>query len=168
MRPLIEGLYSLLVLQKGSLETMLELAGDQRRIIISGETDLLEDIVRRELKEVSNLNALEKKRAAMHKDIAAEFGITEKEVTVSAIAERAAPDEREALKELQAELTVLIGQHKTLNKENRELIQTQIEYSDAIMELMVESEDPLNNFYGGDGRTTPDRKKTTGFFDGSA
>jgi len=37
-----------------------------------------------------------------------------------------------------------------------------------MLELMVGSEDPLNNMYGGDGKAAPDRKKATGFYDGHA
>jgi len=29
----------------------------------------------------------------------------------------------------------------------------------------VDSEDPLNNFYSGDGKATLNKKKSTGFFD---
>jgi hypothetical protein len=52
--------------------------------------------------------------------------------------------------------------------ENRELIKTHMEYSEAVLELLVDSEDPLNNFYGMDGKAAPDKKKTTGFFDKQA
>jgi hypothetical protein len=37
-----------------------------------------------------------------------------------------------------------------------------------MLELMVDSEDPLNNMYGGDGKATADRKKATGFYSGHA
>ena len=168
MRPILDELYNLLLEQKSLLETLLELATEERRVIISGEADLLEDVVRKELKELSKLNAIEKKRAALHPQLSAEFGSAEKEITVSAIAARMAPDERETFKKLQTELTALLSQHKELNMENRRLIESHIEYSDAMIDLMVDSEDPLNNFYGEDGKAAPDRKKTTGFFDGKA
>jgi flagellar biosynthesis/type III secretory pathway chaperone len=96
------------------------------------------------------------------------LGLPENEMTVSAIAERAEPDERKAIRQLQVELTDLISRHTDLNNENRELIKTHLEYSEAMLDVMVGSEDPLNNFYGGDGKHTPERKKTTGFFDGHA
>jgi len=168
LRPLLTDLCDLLDEQKTALETMLELSQEERGIIISGDAERLEDIVRRQFKELSKLNAIEKKRVAMHKDISAEFGITPQEVTVSAIAERAAPDERESIVRLQTELTRLLTQHTDMNMENRELIKAHIEYSDAILNLMVDSEDPLNNFYEGDGKAAPEKKKATGFFDGHA
>jgi flagellar biosynthesis/type III secretory pathway chaperone len=90
------------------------------------------------------------------------------DITVSSIAEHADPDEREVIRALQTELTELIEKHTALNAENRELIKAHIEYSEAMLNMMVVSEDPLNNFYGGDGKATVDKKKTTGFFDGHA
>jgi len=154
--------------QKNVLESLLGLAREERQIIIDGESKKLEDVVRRELRELSKLGAIEKKRAALHKIISEELTLPVQELTVTAIAERAEPDEREAIVKLQKELTALISQHTALNTENRELIKAHIEYSETMLDLMVGVEDPLNNFYGGDGKAAPDRKKTTGLFDGHA
>ena len=168
MRASLGELCNLLIEQKAILERMMELSVEERRVILSGETSLLEDVVRQELRELSKLNAKEKKRAALHKDISVELGLPETDVTVSAIAERVEPDERAAIKKLQTELTALLKQHTDLNTENRELIKAHIEYTEAMLDIMVDSEDPLNNFYGGDGKAAQERKKSTGFFDGHA
>lgn len=168
MRQSLEELYDLLLEQKELLGRLLDLSREERRIIVSGEADKLEDVVRRELRELSKINAIEKKRMALHPVIAEQLGMPEKDLTVSTIALQAQPDERATLQAIQKELISLINQHSDMNKENRELIEAHFEYTEAVLDLMVDSEDPLNNFYGEDGKTTPDRKKTTGFFDGHA
>ena len=168
MRQSLETLYSLLLEQKQLLEGLLELSREERRIIISGEASKLEAVVVREMRELSKLNAIEKKRLELHPVIAEEIGLTENDLTVSSIAERSDPDERTTLKNIQFELTELLKQHKDLNSENRDLIEAHFEYSEAVLDLIVDFEDPLNNFYGEDGKTASDRKKTTGFFDGHA
>jgi len=168
MRQVLSELSDLLSEQKSVLEKMLELSLEERQSIISGKADQLEGIVRNELRELSKLGAVEKKRTALNKMISEEFGLPESDITVSAIAGRAEPDEREAIKKLQEELTALISQHAALNIENRELIKAHLEYSETMLDLMVGSEDPLNNFYGGDGKAVQERKKTTGFFNGHA
>lgn len=168
MRQALEDLYGLLLEQKALLEILLELSREERRIIISGEASKLEGVVISEMRELAKLNAIEKKRLALHPTLAAELNLTENDLTVSDIAEHAEPDERVILKNMQVELTTLLKQHKDLNIENRELIEAHFEYTDAILDLIVDFEDPLNNFYGEDGKTTADRKKTTGFFDGRA
>jgi len=168
MRQTLADLCGLLQEQKEVLGNMLELAKEERQIIINGESDKLEDVIRLELKELNKLGAIEKKRLALHKVIAAELGLQENEITVSNIAEKAQPDERAAIRKLQTELMPIIQEHSAVNMENRELIKSHIEYSETMLELMVDSEDPLNNMYSGDGKTAPDRKKTKGFYDGHA
>ena len=168
MRQVLEELHSLLIEQKSILTDMLALSEEERRIIISGEADKLEDVVRKEMRLLSKLNAIEKKRMAMNPAVSAEFDLPIKEITVTSIAARAKPDEREVITSLQKELSALLGRHTELNNENRELIKAHIEYTDAVMDIMVDSEDPLNNFYGGDGKAMQDKKKSTGFFNGTA
>ena len=166
MRVILEDLRKLLLEQKTVLEELLGLSLEERQIIISGEAAKLEDVVRREFKGLSKLGALEKKRLLLHKDISAELGIPEDEITVSAIAERAEPGERETLSGIRDELLAMAQKHSEVNSENRELIKSHLEYSEMMLNLMIEPDDPLNNFYGGDGRTANDSKKSTGFFDG--
>jgi len=168
MRNSIEGLCSLLEEQKDVLNNMLALAKKEQQIIINGESDKLEGIIRQELKELNKLGAIERNRLALHKFIATELGLQEEDITVTKIAEKAAPDERDAIRKLQTELVPLIEEHTAINKENRELIKSHVEYSETMLELMVGSEDPLNNMYGGDGKAAPERKKATGFYDGHA
>ena len=168
MRNSLEGLCSLLTEQKEVLGNMLALAKEEQKIIISGESDKLESVIRLELKELNKLGAIEKERLELHKYIAAELQLQDDDITVTKIAEKAEPDERDAIKKLQTELMALIEEHTAVNAENRELIKSHIEYSETMLELMVGSEDPLNNMYGGDGRAAPERKKATGFYDGHA
>ena len=168
MRQVLQDLCSLLDEQKAVLEEILRLSQEQRRVIISGESDKLEDVVRLELRAVSKLGTIEKKRVELHSAISAEFDLPDGNVNVSAIAERAAPHEQEAIRKLQKELMELIAEQSEVNSENKELIGAHMEYTEIMMNLMVDSEDPLNNFYGGDGKTSDDRKKTTGFFDSKA
>jgi len=168
LRQVLIELIDLLREQKDALSNMLVLSRNERMIIINGETEKLENVVRLEFRELSKLGAIEKRRAALHTVIASEFNLPADNVTVSAIAGRAEPDEREAITKLQTELSALIKQHADINMENRELVKAHLEYTEAMLELMVDSEDPLNNFYGGDGRAATERRKTTGFFNGHA
>jgi len=168
MRSTLVDLCNLLQEQKAVLESMLELAKEERQIIISGESAKLENVIRLELKELNKLGAIEKKRLALHSVIAQELGLQDDEITVSNIADRADPDERDAIRKLQTELMPIIEEHTAVNMENRELIKAHMEYSETILELMVDSEDPLNNMYGGDGKAAPDRKKAKGLYDGHA
>ena len=154
--------------QKNILTDLLVLTREEQRVIISGESDKLENLVRLEFKELSKLGAVEKKRTALNKVVSMELGLQDSSITVSAIVQNAMPDEREVLKTLQVELTALIDEHARVNMQNRELINSHLEYSGAMMELMTEPEDPLNNFYGGDGREALNKKKSSGLYNGQA
>jgi len=168
MRRILTDLCELLREQKQILERMLELSKEEREVIISGKSGRLEDIIRLELKELSKLGQVEKRRIEHHKAIASEMNISDAELTVRKIAENAEPDEREVIQGVQRELMALIDEHTAVNNENRELIKAHLEYTETMMELMVGTEDPLNNMYSGDGRAAPEKKKTTGFFDSHA
>lgn len=154
--------------QKAVLTNMLELSKEERQIIVNNESDKLENIIRLEFKELSKLGGIEKRRLALMQTVAKEMDIPEAELTVSKIAERAQPDECEAIRNIQKELTPLIEEHTAVNKENRKLLESHIEYSQMMLEMVVGEEDPLNNMYGGDGRAAPERPKTTGLFNGHA
>ncbi|MCL2221139.1 MAG: flagellar protein FlgN [Oscillospiraceae bacterium] len=168
MRQTILDLYSILQDEKVIVADLLELAKEEREIIVAGESTKLEDVIRLQIKQINKLGALEKKRTEINKNIAREIGIPETGITITAILETATQNEKAKLEPMQKLLTVMVEQHATINAENRELIKSHLEYSETMLELMAGAEDPLNNMYGGDGKSTTERRKSTGFIDGHA
>jgi len=127
MRQSLADLCTLLQEQKVVLGNMLELAKQERQIIIAGQSDKLEDVIRLELKELNKLGAIERKRLELQKNIAAELGLPEGEITVTNIAEVSEPDEQDTIRALQKELMPIIEEHAAVNMENRELIKSHID-----------------------------------------
>jgi len=168
MRQTILDLCSILQDEKTIVKGLLELAKEEREVIVAGESGKLEAIIKLQIKQLNKLGALERKRTEINKAISKESGIPESQITITAILETSDPNERVKLSNLQNEITALIAEHTAINAENRDLIKSHIEYSDTMLELMVGAEDPLNNMYGGDGRAATERKKSTGFYDGHA
>jgi len=168
LRQVLALLCDLLGEQRDILNKLLELSQEEQRILVGGQSDKLEAVVRLELKELSKLGAAEKKRTALNKTIATELSLPEDNITITSICEKVEPFEREVLLKLQKELIALTEEHTQLNSQNRELIKSHIEYSNAMIDLFAEPEDPLNNFYSGDGKATEDRKKATGLYTGHA
>ena len=168
MRQVLKDLCELLNEQKDILSKLLELSREEQQILISYDADKLEAVVRLELKELSKLGAVEKKCAALNEAILAELNLVGDDITITAIADNAEPAESESLRKLQTELLALLDEHTQVNSQNRELVNSHMEYSDAMLEMLSESEDSLNNLYGGDGKRASARKKTSGFYSGHA
>ncbi|MCL2248402.1 MAG: flagellar protein FlgN [Oscillospiraceae bacterium] len=168
MRQTILDLCSILQDEKTIVKGLLELAKEEREVIVAGESGKLEAIIKLQIKQLNKLGALERKRTEINKTISQESAIPESQITITAILETSDPNERVNLSNLQNQITALIAEHTAINAENRELIKSHIEYSDTMLELMVGAEDPLNNMYGGDGKAATERKKSTGFYDGHA
>jgi len=168
MRQTILDLCSILQDEKTIVKGLLELAKEEREVIVAGESGKLEAIIKLQIKQLNKLGALEKKRTEINKTISKESGISESQITITAILETSDPNERVKLSNLQNQITALIAEHTAINAENRELIKSHVEYSETMIELMVGAEDPLNNMYGGDGKSASERKKSTGFYDGHA
>jgi len=167
MRELITYLCTLLTEQKVVLEGLLKLAVEEQTVIIEGNFTKLEEIVRTQLKQLNTLKQIEKKRATLHELIASKLGMSSQDLTVSIIADKVTSEQGAQIRQIQSQLMSVIDKHGEINAENRELINAHLEYSQLMLELMIESDDPLNNLYGGDGRAAPD-KKSTGFFNGQA
>jgi flagellar biosynthesis/type III secretory pathway chaperone len=163
-RPIAE-MTALIEAVRAAQEELLELSYEERRVILSGDAARLAEIVSGEMRALSRINAAEKKRAALLPEVTALLGLPEADATLGAILERAEPDERDALQALQKALKGLIARQGEINAINRNMLEAQQEYTDAMMNALTPAEDPLNNFYGGDGKTTDERLKTTGFLD---
>ena len=168
MRQVLVELYDLLNEQKVILNDLLDLSREEQRILVNGESDLLEAVVRRELKELSKLGAVERNRTVLNKTLATEFGLPEDGVNITEISTKVEPAEKETLLKIQKELIALIDEHSQMNSQNRDHIKSHMEYSSAMLDMLAEPDDPLNNFYGGDGKSTVDKKKATGFYTGHA
>ncbi|MCL2425524.1 MAG: flagellar protein FlgN [Oscillospiraceae bacterium] len=129
MRQTLADLCTLLQEQKEILSKMLALAKEERQIIISGESEKLEEVIRLEFWELNRLGVIENQRLELHKVIARELRIpVDEDITVTIIAENAEPDERDVIRKLQMELMPLIEEHAAVNMENRELTKAHIEH----------------------------------------
>jgi len=164
----INELIELLTRQKALLEEILPLALEKRVLIVNTDSEKLEELIRQELRAINKLSDIEKKRIALLPKVIIELGLTGSDTPLSVIAKHSPAPYSDALGTLHEELRILVKELTELNDGNREMINAHKEYTETMMEMMVEAEDPLNNFYGGDGKAPPEKKRTTGFFDGQA
>lgn len=165
MRQELKAMHDLLLEQKSVQRQLLELSYEKNQVIIRGDTERLSEITGLEQRGVVKLRNLSKKHAKLLPALAGLLEIPENEINLSRILEKATAQEYEAFFLLQRELSGLYSSQLEINKLNAELLETHLEYTDNMLGALVGDEDPLNNFYGVDGRADSERKKSTGFFD---
>jgi flagellar biosynthesis/type III secretory pathway chaperone len=144
---------------------LLALAHEKGRVIISGDTVRLGEISAEEMRLISGSAAIERERSALIPGVTSLLG-ADGGGTVSAMAERAAPDESSALRKLQRELTETVRALRDANAANGELLDAQLEYTDIMLSVIAPRQDALNNYYGDDGRTRGGELRRAGFLDG--
>ncbi|MDR2665811.1 MAG: flagellar protein FlgN [Oscillospiraceae bacterium] len=144
---------------------LLVLAREKRRVIISCDTQRLGEINAREMGLISKTAAAERDRTKLAAEIAALTGISESELTVSAIIAVAEPDEARELKRIARELLETVASLREENRVNGELLDLQLRYTDAMLGTVAPPEDAINSFYAQDG-TLSGFAPRPGFFEG--
>ena len=153
--------------QSEALGAILELSREVRSIVVEKDVRLLGTAVRKELNAIKKMNAIADNTRAAFEAVTVELNLKENCKTIGEIISHLEPDERMIIQTLRDELTINLEELAELNIDNQEYIETRLEYSEYLVDLIVAEEDPLNNFYGDEGYTDFERKKS-GFFDSQA
>lgn len=165
MRQELTDLHALLQEQKTLQQELLDLSHEKRQVVMQGDAARLAELSALEQRGVTRLKNLSKRLARLLPELAAFLGIPEEEVSLSQVMKRLEAGEHETFARLQKELTGLYHAQTEINQVNRQLLEAHLEYADAMLGILVSDEDPLNNFYGDDGKMPDERKKVTGLFD---
>ena len=165
MKDLLEQLRLLLEEQQQIQQQLLDLSHEKKRVIIENKTERLGEIVQLELRQLAALNALEKRRLKLLLQLSPFCGVPVSDLTVGMLIERAEEQQREPLRRLQRLLVAMLREQTALNSEIKDLLEAHLEYSEVMLNLMVDSQDPLNNLYSGTGRAEDDIKIGTALFD---
>jgi flagellar biosynthesis/type III secretory pathway chaperone len=144
---------------------LLALSHEKRRVIISGDTVRLGEINAQEMRLVAQTAAAERDRAKLAAGMAELIGAADGEITVSAIIGGAQPDEARELRRVSRELLEAMSSLRETNRVNGELLDLQLEYTDAMLGAVAPPDDAINNFYGQDGALSASYARS-GFFEG--
>lgn len=166
MKDLLDQLLLLLEEQQQIQQLLLDLAYEKKQVIIENKTERLSEIVQLELKQLAALNALEKRRLKLMIQLSPLCGVPVAELTVGQLIPHAEEGEqRGRLQELQRRLVAMLREQSDLNRETQDMLEAHLEYSEVMLNLMVDSQDPINNIYSGQGRAEDDIKIGTALFD---
>lgn len=159
-------MYNLLFELKKLQQELLELSYKKRKYAYLNDIEGLNETVGQEMKYLSDLNSLEKKRQNLQAKLSEIMSVPEKDITISFIIDRAGGKMKENFITLQKELSGLLKAQADINAINKTLLETHLEFTDAMLSVIVDSEDPLNNYYNGEGRALDKEiKKSAGLFD---
>ncbi|NLO47750.1 MAG: flagellar protein FlgN [Clostridiales bacterium] len=161
MQNALDNMITLLSEQNRIQKELLGLSYEKRRAVLNNQTDLINRVVQKEFMFLTAAQALEKKREQALSVLSKHFGIPESEITVTVIIERTSGELQRKFTAVQKELSAVIKTQAELNRLNQDLLKTQLEYTDMMLNLLVGPEDPLNNFYDDNGKMseqTPRKK----------
>lgn len=161
-----EEMYSFLLELKQVQKKLLDLSYNKRNAAYENNIEKLNEIVVQEMKYLSELKSLDGKREKLQKKLSGLMMIPESEITVSTLINRAGRSMKERFTIIQKELNGMQMAQKEINAQNKELLETQLDYTNAMLNIIVDSEDPLNNYYDEEGKASDKKnKKSIGLFD---
>ena len=161
----LQPILALIEEQRDQQRDLLKLSYEKRQTVTKGDTERLNEIVQQELNLLSRINSLEKQRMAAAARIAEGEGCKAAEVTLTFLIQLSEGADRDRFTALQREMSGLLQAQAELNKINKSLLEEQLEYTDAMLGILVGAEDPLNNFYNVDGTAEQERRQRTGLID---
>ena len=168
MRQPLEQMASLLQEQNELLTGLLEVMRELRAVIVSADTKRFDSAIRQIPKSRRKLSAVEKQLRDLLPTVTAQLGLEESKTTLGGIINCVEPEAYSVLQPLKDRLTEGFHELIGLSIENQEYLDEHLDYSEAVLNLLVQEEDPLNNFYGDDGNATPEQKKSASIFDRNA
>jgi flagellar biosynthesis/type III secretory pathway chaperone len=148
---------------KAVFNDSLSLSYEKQEVIVKNRTERLNEIVQREIANLSRINEIEGRRLKAVAALSPRLGLEPKEINFSHLAALAEGREKERLLLLQKELTAIFSAQAQLNKSNKKLIETHLEYLETMLNVLLGPADPLNNFYGEDG--VAEKRNRAGLFD---
>lgn len=157
-------LRDLLEQQLSQYQNLLSIITEMQNCLIQVNTEGLDKQVRAQAAQLRQLATLEKKRQVAEQTLCAALNLkgpaTLRELIALAPAAQQAP-----LQKLYADFAELVPSLQKVQKENKELLHTNIELNEMMLSLLTGPEDPLNNFYSADGSEPEERIVSPGIFD---
>lgn len=150
----MEALYTLLLEQTRVQRELLELSREKRAAVIKNDIPWLTKTVDEEYRLLSEMKRIEKKCSALMSVFGENRGKPADKLTIRDLIDEARGEMKARLVALHEELGGILASLRRQNNENRELLKTQLEYTETMLSIIGGSDDPLNNFYGMDGRAS--------------
>lgn len=145
-------LANLITVLEEQRDIQAELVGLSERkiaVIAAGDVDALSAITEQEYQVVSRIADVERKQSASVANLAVLMGKPAAELRLTAVIDRAQGHQKQRLRELREELTVLVDKQVQYNDMNRRLLEMNMEYIQFILNRSIR--EPAAPTYGSAG-----------------
>ena len=138
MASLIDTLIDTLFEENKEYETLLELSMEKTGVIVKADNEGLNEIVMKEQRIIERINALEKTRTEVTKDIGLVLGKNPSELTLSRMIELLEKQTRECelLKQVRDKLSDTLGRMVKVNESNKALLNESLEMIQFEMNIL--------------------------------
>ena len=143
---------------------ILAKARQKKEALLKNDVSMLDHIVAHEWNLVKTLRQLEKEREGMLRSIAREQGIDEKKISLTDIVDMLEGSPREEFAALKTELKHVIAEIDTINRANKGLVDTHLQYSAFCVNLLTGHLNTLNT-YSYSGQMSEAQESATLVFD---
>lgn len=136
---------------------LIALARKKADVIVKGDMQTLDLLVKGEQKLVWHLGRAEEQRVKIHQQLAASLGISPVALTMSLVIEHAPAERKEQLEEGMRAYTQILQEYQELNELNMQLAQQALAYVDFSLQVM-EARPAQGKVYSAQGNTAKGKK----------
>ena len=124
--------------QKSIYEELLSISRKKKQVLIDGNVEKLDSMVKREGNLIIEIGDLENKREKAVEALAKELGCSSKELTVSYVCDRVADKRVGLIRSLADSIGSILKELKELNDINGKLIEQSLEYVNFSINLVAD------------------------------
>jgi flagellar biosynthesis/type III secretory pathway chaperone len=135
----------------GCYECLIKIARRKQRAIIEGAVGELRTLVREEQDLLQQAGIVAELRTSRVGDIGAIYGISERAPRLKAVIAAAPPEYAARLEGLRRQFKSCLDQMTVINRENRYLLNSSIDYVKNLVQLFLHSDDEFSALYDRQG-----------------
>lgn len=164
MESLLREFIGIFTVEKTVYNELLRLSKIKKDILIKNDVDELNKIILKEKEANKKIIALERKRELSVEKIAKHYGKQSVDVTLDFITDMAQGMMKKQLMDLKDNFTLLLKELSDSNDINKDLINTQLDYTAFCLDVMTQSTN-TSETYNNAGGVNDDKKQRIGIID---
>ncbi len=123
--------------QLATYKLLVKYEQEKQEVLVNGEINQLEELVKKEQKVVFKNGELEKTRQEHISQLAEQAGVPQDDLTISRVIELAEGDMKDRLSNVYEELEYVLVELKDLNLKNNSLIEQSLSYINYSLDILV-------------------------------